>query len=217
MKFFLDTAIISEVERFVDLGVVEGITTNPTLIAQSGRDHHEVIKQLCSMIEGPVSAEVLSTNANEMVAEGKILAAIAENVVVKLPCTRDGFMACKQLSEKGTEIEVNMTLCFSVAQAMIAASCGAHYVSPFIGRLEDDGGDGIKLIHDIREAMDYSMHYTATIAASIRSQEHVERCAVEGADIATIPVAIMDQLFDHKLTTIGVAKFLADARTPRLL
>ena len=208
MDIFIDTADTTELKSAFDTGLVDGCTTNPSLIAKSGRDFKEVIAEICEMTSGPVSAEVASTEYKDMMAEAVVLAEIADNVVIKLPMTWDGLKTCKSLSEEG--INTNVTLCFSTAQAWLAAKAGATYVSPFIGRLDDIGVNGMDLIHDIRTLYDVHGYDTAILAASIRTTEHVRQSAIAGADVATIPPKIFNQLLGHPLTDKGLAAFVAD-------
>ena len=212
MKFFVDTADIAEIRELAETGLVDGVTTNPTLIAKTGRDMKETIREICRLVSGPVSAEVAATAVDDMVAEGRRLAEIASNVAVKVPLTWDGLKACRALNQAG--IAVNVTLCFSATQALLAAKAGAAFVSPFIGRLDDIGLDGIELIEDIREIYDnYEEIDTEILAASIRSTNHVKDAARAGADIATIPPAVLRKLAEHPLTDRGLRDFLADWQT----
>lgn len=208
MQIFLDTADIGLLKAGVASGLVDGVTTNPSLIAKSGRDFKEVIAEICGFFEGSVSAEVAAIDAATMIAEGRELAKIAPNVTIKVPLTRDGLIATKALSEDGRE--VNVTLCFSAVQALLAAKAGATYISPFIGRLDDMGADGMKLIEEIRAVYDNYGFDTKILAASIRTVDHVRDCALAGADCATIPVNVFDALFKHPLTEKGLEQFLAD-------
>lgn len=208
MKFFLDTASIEEIKRVARLGLVDGITTNPSIIAKEGRDFKEVIQEICSIVSGPVSAEVIGTKAEDMLKEAVELAAWAPNVVIKLPMTEDGLYACNELYKKG--IKTNVTLIFSAAQGLMAAKAGATYISPFIGRLDDIGTDGMKLVKDLKLILDNYGYPTEIIAASIRHIGHVEQAALAGAHIATIPGALLPQLWKHPLTDIGIEKFLSD-------
>ena len=208
MKFFADTAEVKDIRELHDLGLLDGITTNPSLIAKSGRDFKEVIKEICSIVPGPVSAEVASTNYDQMIAEGHVLAALASNVVVKLPLTLDGLKATKKLTGEGTK--VNVTLCFSANQALLAAKAGATYISPFIGRLDDIDLDGMELIRDIRQIYDNYAFATEILAASIRTPNHVTEAALAGADVATIPPAVIKKLADHPLTKSGLEAFVKD-------
>jgi transaldolase len=208
MKFFVDTAEIKDIRDLMQTGLLDGVTTNPSLIAKSGRDFKEVIREICSIVPGPVSAEVASTDYDSMVAEGEHLAALAENVVVKLPLTIDGLKATKHFSSKG--IKTNVTLCFSANQALLAAKVGATYISPFIGRLDDINIDGMELISDIRTIYDNYLFDTEILAASIRSANHVTEAALAGADVATIPPAVLYKLADHPLTKAGLEQFVKD-------
>ena len=209
MHFFLDSADIEEIRKAAGWGVIDGVTTNPSLVAKSGgRDFHGLIREIASLVEGPVSAEVTSLDPEGMVAEGRALAAVAPNVAVKIPMGRDGMTACSQLTREG--IAVNVTLVFSPQQALLAAAAGAAYVSPFVGRLDDIGEDGIGLVGDIAELFDIHNITTEIIAASIRHPRHVAEAALAGADIATVPLAVLEKCFDHPLTESGIKKFLAD-------
>lgn len=209
MKFFVDTAEIDAIAELNALGMVDGVTTNPSLIMKSGRDILEVTKEICDLVEGPVSAEVVATEAEAMIAEGRKLAAIAENIAVKVPLTWDGLKACKVLSGEGHM--VNVTLCFSANQAILAAKAGATFISPFIGRLDDLNLDGLELIADIREIYDNYGFETQILAASIRSPNHMSECAKIGADVATAPPAVIKAMANHVLTDKGLAQFLTDA------
>jgi transaldolase len=208
MKFFVDTADITAIKELNDLGMVDGVTTNPSLIKKSGRDIIEVTQEICAMVSGPVSAEVTSTQADTMIAEGRKLAKIADNIAVKLPLTWDGLKACKTLSSEGTM--VNVTLCFSANQALLAAKAGATFISPFIGRLDDLNLDGLELIEDIRTIYDNYGFETQILAASIRTANHMSDCAKIGADVATAPPAVIKAMANHILTDKGLATFLAD-------
>ena len=208
MKFFIDTANIDEIREANQLGLVDGVTTNPSLIAKSGRDFLEVVKEICDIVDGPVSAEVAATDYDGMVAEGEHLAKIADNVVIKLPLTMDGLKACKYFTGKG--IKTNVTLCFSANQALLAAKAGATYISPFIGRLDDINLDGIQLIEDIRTIYDNYGYETEILAASIRSVNHVSDSALAGADVATIPPSVIRKLAQHPLTDKGLDAFVKD-------
>ncbi|MEM8743551.1 MAG: fructose-6-phosphate aldolase [Pseudomonadota bacterium] len=209
MKFFVDTADTDEIRDLAATGVVDGVTTNPSLVAKSGRDFTEVVKEICAMVDGPVSAEVTATDADAMVEEGRKLAKIADNVTIKVPLTWDGLKACKALSQGGTM--VNVTLCFSANQALLAAKAGATFISPFIGRLDDIGEDGMDLIRDIRTIYDnYDALSTQILAASIRNNDHVRQSALAGADVATVPPQVLRGLIQHDLTDKGLAAFLAD-------
>jgi transaldolase len=208
MKFFVDTAEIKDIRELYETGLLDGVTTNPSLIAKSGRDFKEVIKEICSIIPGPVSAEVAATNYDGMVKEGETLAKIAENVVIKVPLTLDGLKACKHFTDNG--IKVNVTLCFSPNQALLAAKVGATYISPFVGRLDDINTDGMELIQQIRIIYDNYAYSTEILAASIRSANHVTQAALAGADVATIPPAVIRKLADHPLTDKGLDAFVKD-------
>ncbi len=208
MKFFLDTGIVDEIKRANEWGIIDGVTTNPSLIAKAGRTQADVIKEITRIVDGPISAEVISTKASGMVDEALVLTKIHENVVIKLPMTVDGIIACKQLSKQN--IKTNVTLVFSVNQALLAAKNGATYVSPFIGRLDDIGHDGMQLIREMRVVFDNYGFATEVLAASIRNCVHVRECALAGADVATMPYDVMRALFNHTLTDIGLEKFLAD-------
>jgi transaldolase len=208
MYIFIDTADTKELEDAFATGLVDGCTTNPSLIAKSGRDFKEVIGEICKMTTGPVSAEVASTEHETMLKEAQVLAKIADNVVVKLPLTWDGLKTCQKLTSDG--IKTNVTLCFSANQAWLAAKSGATYISPFIGRLDDLGVDGMDLIHDIREIYDMHGYETQILAASIRNADHVKQSAQAGADVATIPPAIFKKLLSHSLTDKGLADFVSD-------
>src|SRR5271166_2945741 len=209
MKFFVDTADVNEIRELAATGLLDGVTTNPSLIAKSGRNFIETIEEICAIVEGPVSAEVAALDAETMLAEGRKLAAIADNVAVKVPLTWAGLKTCKALSQDG--IMVNVTLCFSANQALLAAKAGAAFVSPFVGRLDDVGEDGMALIRDIRTIYDnYPELGTEILAASLRHPRHVTEAALAGADVATIPPAVLKQLVNHPLTDRGLANFLAD-------
>ena len=209
MKFFVDTADTAEIKELSEAGLLDGVTTNPTLIAKSGRNMLEVIREICDLVEGSVSAEVVSSDYAAMLAEGKKLVQIAPNVTVKVPLTMDGLRVCKALTSEG--MEVNVTLCFSVNQALLEDKAGATYVSPFIGRLDDIGMDGMQLIADILEVYaNYPYLQTQVLAASIRHPVHVMQAAQLGADVATMPPAVIRQLFHHPLTEKGLAAFTAD-------
>ena len=208
MKFFVDTAEIDAIAELNDLGMVDGVTTNPSLIMKSGRDILEVTKEICDLVDGPVSAEVVATEAEAMIAEGRKLAELAPNITVKVPLTWDGLKACKVLSGEGKM--VNVTLCFSANQALLAAKAGATFISPFIGRLDDIALDGLELIDDIRTIYDNYGFETEILAASIRSANHVQDCARIGADVITAPPAVIKSLASHPLTDKGLAAFLAD-------
>jgi transaldolase len=209
MKFFIDTADVEEIRKLAKTGMVDGVTTNPTLIAKSGRKIMDVIAEICDVVPGPISAEVTATETEGMLKEGRKLAAIAKNVAVKLPLTVDGLTACKTLRDEGTM--VNVTLCFSAAQALLAAKAGATFISPFVGRLDDIGQDGMELIADICEIYgEYPNLETEVLVASVRHPVHVVQAAKLGAHVATLPPAILRQLYNHPLTDKGLAAFLAD-------
>jgi transaldolase len=209
MKFFVDTADIDEIRALAATGLVDGVTTNPSLVAKSGRNFIDTVREICAVIEGPVSAEVAATGGDEMIAEGRELAKIAQNVAVKVPLTWEGLRACRTLTQLG--IMVNVTLCFSANQALLAAKAGASFISPFIGRLDDVGHDGVALIREIRQIYDnYPDLSTEVLAASARHPQHVTQCALAGADIITLPPGVLRQLASHPLTDKGLAQFLAD-------
>ncbi|QPM88917.1 fructose-6-phosphate aldolase [Pseudooceanicola algae] len=210
MKFFVDTADIEAIAELNALGMVDGVTTNPSLIKKSGRNILEVTKEICDLVDGPVSAEVTATDAETMIAEGRKLLEIAENIAVKVPLTFDGLKACKVLSDGGAM--VNVTLCFSGNQALLAAKAGATFISPFIGRLDDIHIDGMELIEDIRIIYDNYGYDTEILAASIRTPNHVLDCARVGADVMTAPPAVIKSLANHPLTDKGLATFLADIK-----
>lgn len=209
MKFFVDTADVGEIKDIASTGLLDGVTTNPSLIAKSGRDFKETIKEICAIVTGPVSAEVASLEYAEMMREAEVLRKIAKNVAIKVPLTTDGLKACKALTSEGTM--VNVTLCFSANQALLAAKAGATFVSPFIGRLDDIGLNGMDLIREIRVIFDnYQDLKTDILAASIRTVNHVKEAAMIGADVATIPPGILKALVKHPLTDAGIATFVAD-------
>lgn len=209
MKFFVDTADTAEIGELAASGLLDGVTTNPSLIAKSGRKIADVIAEICALVPGPVSAEVTATETDGMLAEGRYLAGIADNVVVKVPLTQAGLKACKIFSDEG--IKINVTLCFSAAQAILAAKAGATFVSPFVGRLDDIGQDGMELIADIVQIYaNYPAFTTEVLVASIRNPVHVVDAAKMGADVCTVPPSTLRQLFNHPLTDKGLAAFLAD-------
>lgn len=208
MKIFMDTANVEEIAKFVDWGVVYGVTTNPSLIAKSGRTQAEVIPEIAKLVAGPVSAEVISTECDGIVEEARKLVKIADNIVIKIPCIPEGLKAVKILSAEG--IKTNVTLVFSMAQALLAARAGASYVSPFIGRLDDIGEDGVHLVENIVKAFKLYDINTEVIAASIRNLEHVEKVMLTGCQIATIPTKVLEQMIIHPLTDKGLAQFMAD-------
>ncbi|HUF46114.1 MAG TPA: fructose-6-phosphate aldolase [Aestuariivirgaceae bacterium] len=208
MKFFADTADIDEIRELVSMGLIDGVTTNPSLIAKSGRDFTQVIKEICGLVEGPVSAEVIALEADGMITEGRHLAELAPNIAVKVPLTWEGLKACRALTQGGAM--VNVTLCFNANQALLAARAGATFVSPFIGRLDDMGLNGMEVIEEIRAIYDNYEFSTAILAASIRTVNHVKMSALAGADVATVPPATLKILVKHPLTDKGVDMFLAD-------
>ncbi len=208
MKFFIDTAEVAEIRELMATGMVDGVTTNPSLIAKSGRKFLDVIAEIAALVPGPVSAEVAATDFETMLKEGKKLAAIAPNVAVKVPLTWDGLKTCRVLADAGTP--VNVTLCFSSAQALLAAKAGAAYISPFIGRLDDIGLEGMELISEIRDIYDNYRFKTQILAASIRNVNHVQQAARIGADVATIPPSVVKLLAQHPLTDKGLSAFVAD-------
>lgn len=210
MKFFIDTAVVDEIKEANDMGIICGVTTNPSLIAKSGRDFSEVIHEIAAIVGGPISGEVkaTTTDAAGMIEEGRAIAAIHPNMVVKIPMTEEGLKACKALSAEG--IKVNMTLIFSANQALLAARAGAAYVSPFIGRIDDISMSGMDLIRSIVEIFSYTDLQTEIIAASVRNPVHVTECALAGADIATVPYKVLKQMIHHPLTDVGIEKFRKD-------
>ena len=209
MKFFIDTADIREIRELAETGMIDGVTTNPSLIAKSGQDFYDTIQEICAVIDGPVSAEVTATDSPTMIEEGQKLAKIAKNVVIKVPLTIEGLKTCKVLSDEGTM--VNVTLCFSAAQAILAAKVGASFISPFVGRLDDIGLDGMDLISDICNIYsNYPSFTTQVLVASVRSPKHVVDAANLGADIITLPPSALRQLYNHPLTDKGLDSFLRD-------
>ncbi|NLW07870.1 MAG: fructose-6-phosphate aldolase [Clostridia bacterium] len=208
MQIFIDTANIDEIKAANDLGIIAGVTTNPSLIAREGRDFHQVIKEIVAIVDGPISAEVISTEAGAMIEEARELAAIHPNIVIKIPMTAEGLKATKALAAEG--IKTNVTLVFSANQALLAALAGATYVSPFVGRLDDVGHDGLQVVADIVPIFAQYGFKTQVIAASIRHPLHVLKAALLGADIATVPYKIILQMLKHPLTDVGLAKFQAD-------
>ena len=211
MKFFLDTADVSAIKTINELGVVDGVTTNPTIISREGRDFETVIKEICQIVDGPVSAEVIGVTAEEMIAEARDIAKWADNIVVKIPMTMEGLKAVNVLSKEN--IKTNVTLIFTVSQGLMAIKAGAAFISPFVGRLEDIGTDAYQLISDLREIIDFYDFDTEIIAASIRNTVHVENVAKRGAHIATIPDAVFDKMTKHPLTTSGIKNFTKDWET----
>lgn len=208
MKFFIDTANLDEIRDAASLGIVDGVTTNPSLVAKEGRSFHDVIREIASIVNGPISAEVTALDAPGMLEQGRVLAKIHENVVIKVPLTKEGLKACKAFRSEG--IRVNVTLCFSPTQALLAAKCDATYISPFVGRLDDVSHDGMELIAQIRQIYDNYGFTTEILSASIRHPIHVVQSALAGADVGTMPYKVMMQLYEHPLTDIGLKKFLAD-------
>ena len=208
MLIFLDTADVDVLRELADTGLVDGVTTNPSLIAKSGRDFKATVAEICELVGGPVSAEVAALDAPAMIAEGERLAAIAPNVVVKLPLTFEGLKACRHFADEG--VMTNVTLCFSAGQALLAAKAGATYVSPFVGRIDDHGGDGIELLTEIRAVYDQFEFDTEILAASVRTPAHVSRAALAGADAATLPPQVFRDLVHHPLTKVGLDQFVKD-------
>ena len=208
MKFFIDTADIQAISELNEMGLVDGVTTNPSLIMKSGRDIIEVTKEICSLVKGPVSAEVVATDASSMIKEGEKLAKIASNIAVKVPLTWDGLRTCKELTSQG--YMVNVTLCFSANQALLAAKAGATFISPFIGRLDDINIDGMDLISEIRTIYDNFEFDTQILGASIRTVNHITQCALIGADVITAPPNVLKQLAEHPLTSKGLELFMKD-------
>ncbi|EGC1345980.1 fructose-6-phosphate aldolase [Listeria monocytogenes] len=208
MRFFIDTANVEEIKKANRMGFIAGVTTNPSLVAKEGRDFNEVIQEITSIVDGPISGEVVSLEADEMIAEGRVIAKIHPNIVVKIPMTGEGLAAVKVLTEEG--IKTNVTLVFSATQALLAARAGATYVSPFLGRLDDIGDDGLVLIRDIADIFEIHGIPTEIISASVRHPIHVIECAKAGADIATVPFKVFEQMLKHPLTDSGIDKFLAD-------
>ena len=208
MKFFIDTANIEEIKKANELGLLDGVTTNPSLVSKEGREFKELITEICGIVNGPVSAEVISNDAKGMIKEARELAKLADNIVVKIPLIKEGLKAVKILSGEG--IKTNVTLCFSAIQALMAAKAGANYISPFVGRLDDIGHDGMEIVEQILGIYENYGYETEVIVASIRNPIHVLKAALMGADIATIPFNVMEQLIRHPLTDAGLEKFLAD-------
>lgn len=208
MQIFIDSADAAELKALAETGLVDGVTTNPSLVAKAGRDFFETLRDICGAVQGPVSAEVVAQDYDTMLAEGHKLRTVADNIVVKLPLTRDGLRACKTLEEEGHP--TNVTLCFSAVQALLAAKAGATFISPFLGRLDDNGQDGMGLIREIREIYDNYGFHTQILAASIRTPSHVRDAALAGADCATIPPAVFKSLYKHVLTDLGLEAFMKD-------
>ena len=208
MELYIDTANIDEIREAAELGVLDGVTTNPSLIAREGVDFHDRMAEICEVVTGPVSAEVISLQHDGMIQEAEELMQIAKNIVIKLPCTVDGLKACKTLSDR--DVRVNLTLCFQPLQAMMAAKAGAFLISPFLGRIDDIGGDGMELIQQIRSIYDNYGYTTKVLAASIRHPLHLVQCALLGADVATVPFKVITQMMHHPLTDRGLEAFIAD-------
>ena len=209
MKFFIDTADVDEIREAAALGILDGVTTNPSLIARTGRAHKETILEICEIVDGPVSVEVTAEDTDGMLAQAEGFASWADNVIIKVPLTPEGLKACKQLTSQG--VGVNVTLCFSPNQALLAAKAGATYISPFVGRLDDIASDGMQLIEDIVEIYsNYPELSTEVLVASVRHPHHVHQAALIGADVATVPFGVIHKMFSHPLTDIGIEKFAAD-------
>jgi transaldolase len=211
MRIFIDSADAAELKALAETGLVDGVTTNPSLVAKAGRDFFETLKEICAAVPGPISAEVVAQDYETMLAEGRKLRGVADNIVVKVPLTRDGLLACAALEKEGHP--VNVTLCFSAVQALLAAKAGATFISPFLGRLDDNGQNGMELIREIRAIYDNYAFKTQILAASIRSAAHVRDAALAGADCATIPPAVFKALYKHNLTDAGLEAFLKDWRS----
>ncbi len=213
MKIFLDTADVAEIRRAAEAGLIDGVTTNPSLLAQvaGDRDPKEIFLEICEVVDGPVSAEVVALDADTMVSEGKRLAGLHDNIVVKVPLTEDGLRACRRLRSDG--VSVNVTLCFSVTQAHLAAKAGATYISPFVGRIDDISGDGMDLVAQIRQVYDNYAIETEILAASLRHPQHVVQALLMGADCGTLPAKVLYQLLKHPLTDLGLERFLEDWRS----
>ncbi len=208
MDIFIDTANLDEIKQAHDLGVLDGVTTNPSLVAKEKVDFHKRLAEICKIVKGPVSAEVVSVDHDGMVREANELTKIADNIVIKLPCIVEGLKACKTLADRG--VRVNMTLCFQSLQAMLVAKAGAFLVSPFLGRIDDIAGDGVHLISEIRTIYDNYGYDTRILAASIRHNKHLVEVALAGADVATVPFSVIKQMMSHPLTDVGLEKFLSD-------
>jgi transaldolase len=208
MKFFIDTANIQEIRDAARLGILDGVTTNPSLVAREGRKFEDVIAEICTIVDGPISAEVTALDFDGMLSQGRALAKIHKNVTIKVPLTKEGLRACKAFREEGTS--VNVTLCFSPSQALLAAKCGATFISPFVGRLDDVSYEGMELIRQIRAIYDNYGYTTQILTASIRHPVHVVEAALAGTDVGTMPFKVMLQLYEHPLTDIGLKKFLED-------
>ena len=208
MKFFIDTANVDEIREAASLGILDGVTTNPSLVAKEGRDFQEVLREIVSIVNGPISAEVTAEDRDGMLKQGRELAKISPNITIKVPLTKEGLQACKSLRSEG--IDVNVTLCFSPSQALLAAKADATFISPFVGRLDDISHEGMELIRQIRVIYDNYGFETQILAASLRHPMHVVECALAGADVATMPYKVVMQIIKHPLTDIGMAKFMAD-------
>jgi len=208
MKLFIDTANLAEIREAASWGILDGVTTNPSLVAKEGKRYSDILAEICRIVPGPISAEVIATDAEGMEREGRELAAVAENVVVKLPITIDGVRVCTRFADEG--IATNLTLCFSPTQALLVAKAGASYVSPFVGRLDDIGHEGMQLVREIVQIYDAYEFPTQVLVASVRHPQHVVEAALAGADIATVPFAVLRQLFQHPLTESGLHRFLTD-------
>ncbi len=208
MDIYIDTADLDEIKQAAALGVLDGVTTNPSLVAREGVDFHTRLREICQVVKGPVSAEVVATDHDGMIAEADTLAGIADNIVIKLPCIEEGVRACKTLSDRG--VRVNMTLCFQPLQALMAAKAGAFLISPFVGRVDDVGGDGMEIIQQIRQIYDNFGYETRILTASIRHPQHLVQAALIGSDVATCPFKVIQQVMKHPLTDVGLARFLED-------
>ncbi|MCH7799871.1 MAG: fructose-6-phosphate aldolase [Planctomycetes bacterium] len=208
MDIYIDTADLDEIKQAAALGVLDGVTTNPSLVAREGVDFHTRLREICQVVSGPVSAEVVATDHDGMIAEAEPLIGIADNIVIKLPCIEEGVRACKTLSDRG--VRVNMTLCFQPLQALMAAKAGAFLISPFVGRVDDVGGDGMEIIQQIRQIYDNYGYETKILTASIRHPQHLVQAALIGSDVATCPLKVIQQVMKHPLTDVGLKKFLAD-------
>jgi transaldolase len=208
MKLFVDTGSVKDIEALAAIGILDGVTTNPTLLAKEGGDYRQILKRICDIVKGPVSGEVVATDYAGMVREGRDIAGIDEHMIVKVPLTKDGVKACKTLSSEG--IRVNVTLIFSAVQAWLAAKAGASYVSPFVGRLDDIGNTGMQIVREIVDMFDNADYSTEVLVASVRSPIHVIEAARMGADVVTVPPAVIEQCFKHPLTDVGLERFLKD-------
>jgi transaldolase len=208
MKLFVDSGSVKDIEALASIGILDGVTTNPTLLAKEGGDYRQILKRICDIVKGPVSGEVVATDYAGMIREGRDIAGIDEHMIVKVPLTREGVKACKTLSSEG--IRVNVTLIFSAVQAWLAAKAGASYVSPFVGRLDDIGNTGMQVVREIVDMFDNADYSTEVLVASVRTPIHVIEAARMGADVVTVPPAVVDQLFKHPLTDVGLERFLKD-------